>query len=97
MTHLYVLRSPQFTYATFTVMYARKCVCVSVYISEHVRTSAVYSIELKFGMFIIGHRQTNCIDFGECRMNTLFFFTGAEKNSYTLQPMESNCKKYASV
>ena len=30
----------------------------------------VHSIELKFGMYIIGHRSTNCIDFGEYRMNS---------------------------
>ena len=55
----------------------------------------VHLIELKFGMYITGHCQTNSTDFGEYQMNC--FFTGAQKNSYALQPIESNCKKYASV
>ena len=29
-----------------------------------------HSIELKFGMYITGHRRTNPIDFGEYRMNS---------------------------
>ena len=49
----------------------------------------VHSIKLKFGMCIIGHHLTYCIDFGEFRINSLF--TGVrKKNSYTLKPMESN-------
>ena len=35
------------------------------------------SIELKFGMRITGHRLTNPIDFGECRL-----FTGVKKILY---------------
>ena len=31
----------------------------------------VHSIKLKFGMYIIGHRFTNSIDFGEYRMHRL--------------------------
>ena len=54
----------------------------------------VHSIELKFGMYIVGHRPTYCVEFGELR---IVFFTGAQKGIYTLQPTESNCKKYASV
>ena len=30
----------------------------------------VHSIELKFGIYIIGHHLTNCIDFGEFRINS---------------------------
>ena len=37
----------------------------------------VHSIELKFGMYIIGHRPTSFIDFGEQRINSIF--TGAQK------------------
>ena len=37
----------------------------------------VHSIELKFGMDIIGHRLTYCVEFGELRINN--FFTGAQK------------------
>ena len=56
----------------------------------------VLSIEFKFRMYITGHRRTKPVDFGEYQMNC--FFTGIQKrNSYALQPMESNYKKYASV
>ena len=41
----------------------------------------VYSIELKFGMYIIGHRPTYCVEFGEFRINS--FFTGAQKRILT--------------
>ena len=37
----------------------------------------VHSIDLKFGMYIIGHRPTHCVEFGEFRINS--FFTGAQK------------------
>ena len=37
----------------------------------------VHSIELKFGMYIIGHRPTYSIDFDEFRINS--FFTGEQK------------------
>ena len=60
------------------------CMCVNVYESEHDSVLTVYSINLKFGMYIIGHRQTNSIVFGECWM--LSVFTGEQKkSSYTLQ------------
>ena len=55
----------------------------------------VHLIELKFGMYFIGHRSTYCVEFDEFRINR--FFTGVQMKSYTLQPMESNYKKYASV
>ena len=32
----------------------------------------VHSIEIKFGMHIIGHRRTNTIDFGVRRINSFF-------------------------
>ena len=32
-----------------------------------------HSIELKFGMYILGHRSTNCVEFGEFRLNSFFF------------------------
>ena len=41
LIYLYVLRSPEFIYAIFGVMYVRMCVCVCVcvyvcvYVSEH--------------------------------------------------------------
>ena len=53
-------------------------------------------IELKFGMYIIGHHPTYCVEFGEFRINS-FFYRSSKKNSSPLQPVESNCKKYASV
>ena len=56
----------------------------------------VHSIKLKFGMYIVGHRPTYCVEFGEFRINS-FFYRSTKKNFYTLQPMESNYKKYASV
>ena len=37
----------------------------------------VHSIELKFGMYITGHRRTSPVDFGEYWMNS--FFTGVQK------------------
>ena len=37
----------------------------------------VLYIDLKFGMQIIGHLPTNCVNFGELRNNSLF--TGAQK------------------
>ena len=37
----------------------------------------VHSIELKFGMYFIGHRPTYCVEFGEFRINR--FFIGAPK------------------
>ena len=36
----------------------------------------VHSIELKFGMYIIGHNPTYCIDFGECNNNS--FIAGVQ-------------------
>ena len=36
-----------------------------------------HSIEFKFGMYIIGHRLTYRVDFGEFRFNS--FFTGIQK------------------
>ena len=47
----------------------------------------VHSIELKLGMYIIGHRPTHCVEFGEFRTNS--FFTGVQKkNSYTFTTYE---------
>ena len=37
----------------------------------------VHSIELKFGMYIIGHRPIYCGDFDEFRINSSF--TGVQK------------------
>ena len=37
----------------------------------------VFSIELKFGMYIIGHLSTYCVEFDEFRVNC--FFTGSQK------------------
>ena len=52
----------------------------------------MHSIELKFCMYITGHRRTNPIDFGEYWINS-FFLQEYIKNSYTLRPMESNSLK----
>ena len=57
---------------------------------------AVHSIELKFSMYIIGLRPTYCADFVEFSIYN-FFYSSNKKNFYTLQPMESNYKKSASV
>ena len=65
LTYLYVMRSPEFIYDIFMVMY------VCVYVSEHT-SKPEHSIELKFGMYIIGCRWTNSIDFGECHMHSSF-------------------------
>ena len=42
----------------------------------------VYSIELKFGIYILGQSRTNPIDFSECKMHNFFFlfFKGAQKS-----------------
>ena len=40
----------------------------------------VHSIELKFDMYIIGHRPTYCVEFGEFTINN--FFTGAQKRIF---------------
>ena len=56
----------------------------------------LHSIELKFGMYIISHCLTYCVEFGEFRINS-FFYRSTKKNSHTLQPMESNYKEYASA
>ena len=32
----------------------------------------VHSIEIKFGMYIINHRPTYCIEFGEFRIDSIF-------------------------
>ena len=47
-------------------------------------------------MHIIGNRPTYNIDFDEFRINGIFIVV-QKKNSYTLQPMDSKYKKYASV
>ena len=58
----------------------------------------VRSIELKFRMYIIGHRPSYCVNFGEFRI--ISSFTSAQKRIFMhcnpLQPMESKYKKYAS-
>ena len=66
-------------------------------------TQTMHSIELKFGMYIIDHHPTHCVDFDKFRIHVFFFFfffffkQEYKKNSYTLHPMELNYKKYASV
>ena len=40
----------------------------------------VYLIELKFGIYIIGHHQMNPLDFGECRIYTILY-RGIKNNS----------------
>ena len=51
------------SYRSITNFPYRLCVCV--YVSEHDSVYTVHSIELKFGMYIAGRRQTNTIDFDE--------------------------------
>ena len=51
------------------MLFFRWCMYACVYVSEHDIVWTVHSIELKFGIDITGHRQTNPIDFGEYRMN----------------------------
>ena len=43
----------------------------------------------------MGHRPTDCINFGKFKINSYFYRD--TKNSYTLQPIESNYKKYTEV
>ena len=45
---------------------------VRVYVSERDSVQTVQSIELKFRMYITGHRRMNPIDFGEFRMYSCF-------------------------
>ena len=56
----------------------------------------IHSIDLKFGMHIIGHRSTYCVDFSEFRINN-FFYRSTKNNPYKLQSMKSKYKKHASV
>ena len=56
----------------------------------------MHFIKLKAGLYITDHRHAYCIDFSEFRIN-IFILLEYKKNSYILQPMESNYKKYASV
>ena len=55
-----------------------------------------HSIELKFGMYIIGHYWTNATDFGEFLMHS-FFYRSKKKNCYTLRSMESNSLRGSSM
>ena len=56
----------------------------------------IHSIDLKFGMYSIGHRLIYCVDFGEFMINS-FFYKSTKKYSYTLRPMESNSLKCSSI
>ena len=56
----------------------------------------VHSIELKFGMHIIDHWPTYCVEFGEFRIDG-FCFKCTKMSPYTLQPMKSNYKKHACI
>ena len=55
----------------------------------------MHSIELKFGRYIIGHRPTYSIDFGEFKIKKILKVV--QKNSYLVQPMDSSYKKYISL
>ena len=66
----------------------RRCVSVSEWSHSIWR---VHSIQLKFGMYIIGHRQKNSIDFGECKMHN--FFAGAQKSILTQHGLWSQILK----
>ena len=65
LTYLYVFRYPESIYAISKAM--------TVYICAYVRAydSIVHSIELKFGMYIIGHHSTYCVNFGKFRIALL--------------------------
>ena len=56
----------------------------------------MHSIEFKFGVYIIGQHPTYCVSFGEFNIDS-FFTEMQKKNFYTLQPVDSNYKKHASV
>ena len=68
---------------------------VCVHVSEHYSAKTVHSIELRFGMYITGHRFTYCVDFNEFKIK--FFYRRPKRNFCTLEPMESNYKKYTSA
>ena len=70
--------------------------CVCMHVSEHDSVLPVYPIELKFGMYMTGHRRTNPTDFGKCRMYS-FFYRSTKKNPYTLRHMELNSLKGSSI
>ena len=44
---------------------------------KHSSIQTVQSIELKFDVYVKGHRITFCVDFSESRSNS--FFTGVQK------------------
>ena len=86
--HSFFYRSTRKNSFTLRPMESNSLECSSI--------QMVHSNELKFGMYITGHRRTNPIDFGEYRMNS-FFYRSTKKDSYTLRPMEPNSFKYSSV
>ena len=82
LTYLYVLRSHEFIYAIFTVIYTCMGVygCMSIlYVcvcmwENTIVSKTVYCIEFKFGICITIQSQTNPIDFNKCRVYSFFFF-----------------------
>ena len=64
----------EFLYITAYVMFQCVLYVVSLKCSS---IKMVHWIELKFGMYIIGHRPTYCVEFGEFKINS--FFTGVQK------------------
>ena len=69
MNSFFFYRSTKKNSYTLRPMESNSLKCSSIQI--------VHSIELKFGMYITGHRRTNPINFGEYPMNR--FFTGVKK------------------
>ena len=83
LIYLYISRYSEFIYAIFTVVYVCMyvcvyvCMCVCMYVCDGPLASEVHSIELKLGIYIIGHCLTKALNFGVCR--TYSFFTGRPK------------------
>ena len=67
-----------------------------VYVREYDSFELLHFIELKFDMYITGHRWTNPIDFDECRMYR-FSYWSTKKNSYALRSMELNSLKGSNI
>ena len=61
------MKYPEFIYANFMTIYICGDICMLVYMCENDSIWTVHPIEFRFGVYIIDHRCTTCIDFGKCR------------------------------
>ena len=55
--------------------YRKKFLDLTAYKVKFIKVSSIHMvllIELKFGMYIIGHSLIYCVDFGEFRINSFF-------------------------